>query len=184
MEWSGGEVAKLLARAEQARRAAGALCTSVSAGAWVPASAAGCPAGVRRRYPAHPGAAPLARAAVLRLAAVAGMPGHQLESVRVAVSEVVTQAVGHARRKTHGHVHLTATIAGSELVVLIADDGLGPREPLGQDWAWAVIADGSDEFAVSQRSLGGTEVEMRWHVARDEAAATGGAPTGRFIHSG
>lgn len=173
MKWSGGEVAKLLSRAEQARRDAEALCTAAPTARSVPADGPSRQPIVRRRYDAHPEAIPLARVAVLRIAAVAGMSGGQLDSVRVALSEAVSQAVTRAGSKTQGHIHLTATVARGELVVVIADGGLGPREPLGEDWAQQALAGIADQFTASQRTSGGIEVEIRWRIESADA----GTPT-------
>ncbi|HET8977706.1 MAG TPA: ATP-binding protein [Solirubrobacteraceae bacterium] len=181
MKWSGGEVAKLLSRAEQARRDAEALCTAAPTARPVPADGLSRQPIVRRRYDAAPEAIPLARAAVLRIAAVAGMSGRQLDSVRLALSEAVSQAVMRAGCKTQRHIHLTATVARGELVVLIADEGLGPREPLGDDWAQQALAGIADEFTAWQRSSGGMEVEIRWRIDSVDAGtpALRPAATGR-----
>jgi serine/threonine-protein kinase RsbW len=67
------------------------------------------------------------RRAVAELAAHAGATEDLADAVRLAVSEAVTNVVLHAYRDSSGSVHVSADLAGSELWVLIADDGCGLR---------------------------------------------------------
>ena len=118
----------------------------------------------------------------MRLAARAGMSPGQLNAVRLAVSEAVTNAAVHAYPWSTGQIHLTATVADDRLTAVIADDGVGPRTPArspGPRWGVLLMSRCSDEIAITERGNGGTLVEIRWNLApigesRDEGAALPG----------
>lgn len=118
-------------------------------------------------YPATAEIVPHARRWAADFATEAGAPPETVEAVKLAVSEAVTNAVVHAYRDEPGQVQLTAAAAGDELCVLVADEGEGhqatPRDP-GLGWGLALIADSCDQFMITERSGGGTEVEMRFQL--------------------
>src|SRR5436305_14154053 len=76
-------------------------------------------------YPAIPSSVPRARTALAMFARATGATEEQVEAVRLAVSEALTNAVTHAYGTGSGAVHVSASRAGSELWVLIADEGHG-----------------------------------------------------------
>ncbi len=129
-------------------------------------------------YPAVPEAVPMARERLVAFATQAGARGEQLEGIRLAVSEAVTNAVQHAYHGRTGAVHLSAAAISGELWILIADDGCG-LEPnrnsagLGLGLAW--MAQFSDGLTLMPRASGGLEVRLRFDLldgARgDESAA-------------
>jgi len=122
---------------------------------------------VSESYPAQPDAVPAARAQIGDFALAAGIAGEALHAIRLAVSEAVTNAVRHAYRGRAGMVYVTAASVPGEFVVLVSDDGCGyqtPAENPGFGWGLAVIADATDEFVVTERGGGGTEVRMRFRV--------------------
>ncbi len=118
-------------------------------------------------YPAVAASIPLARRTLARFAASAGATPEQLESIEMAVSEALTNAVVHAYGGDPGDIHVTAAVAGDELWILVADDGRGmrarPRSP-GLGVGLALIAHAADGFAVARRSTGGTELQMRFRI--------------------
>ena len=123
---------------------------------------------VSESYPAQPDAVPAARAQIGDFASDAGVAGEALHAIRLAVSEAVTNAVRHAYRGETGLVYVTAAQVPGEFVVLVSDDGCGyqtPAENPGFGWGLAVIADATDEFVITERGSGGTEVRMRFRVA-------------------
>jgi serine/threonine-protein kinase RsbW len=127
-------------------------------------TSAGCRQ-LTRCYPAVPGAVPQARKALSEFAEAAGASDEQVQAVRLATSEAVTNAVVHAYPQGPGEIYVTAALAGEELWVLIADDGRGlhPRDDSpGLGMGLALISDASDGFAIVNRSTGGTEVRMRF----------------------
>jgi serine/threonine-protein kinase RsbW len=157
---SRGDVSDLLARTAEVQMEADGRGASPAASGRGPDRRI-----VRRCYGAKPEAVPLARAAVARLARAASVPEPQLQAIRLAVSEAVTNVVVHAYGDAEGCVHLTAALAGGELIVLVADDGRGPRNQQRtgrRGWGWPVIAASSDEFTITERDNGGTQVEIRW----------------------
>jgi anti-sigma regulatory factor (Ser/Thr protein kinase) len=114
-------------------------------------------------YPAVAESVPQARHRLAAIAAAAGASDEVLDRVRLAVSEVVTNAVEHAYRSSGGDIQVTAAMTGERLSVLVADDGCGlggshPSRGLGI--GLAVAAQMSDDFTVAPRSAGGVEVRM------------------------
>jgi two-component sensor histidine kinase len=100
----------------------------------------------------------------------------QLESVRLAVSEALSNIVQHAFPDSPGKIDVTAWVVEGELWVLIADDGCGlhagrPSEGLGL--GLALISQVSDGFVVMERGAGGTEVRIRFELspAREESSS-------------
>jgi anti-sigma regulatory factor (Ser/Thr protein kinase) len=118
-----------------------------------------------KSYPALPESVPRARDALSAFATAAGAVGDELEDIRLAASEALTNAVVHAYKGGPGRLHLTAAVAAGELFVLIADDGAGlhagtQRPGLGV--GLALIASICDELTIVKRASGGTELRMRF----------------------
>jgi anti-sigma regulatory factor (Ser/Thr protein kinase) len=122
-----------------------------------------------RSFPAVTETVPRARRTLVDFARAAGGDEDLVESVRLAVSEALTNVVLHAYEEDGGEVHVTAAIAGDELWVLIGDDGhgleVGSHQP-GLGMGLALIAMVSDDFAVVNRSAGGTELRIRFRLDR------------------
>jgi anti-sigma regulatory factor (Ser/Thr protein kinase) len=132
-------------------------------------------------FPAIPESVPKARAALAGFALAAGAAGDQLESIRLAVSEAITNAVLHAYPGATGTFQVTASYTPDELWVLIADDGAGLRPGStrgGLGLGLAVIAQVADDFQIERRSSGGTQLQMRFRlrVADRPFHADGGSP--------
>src|SRR5947209_14507484 len=124
---------------------------------------------VRESFPADPGSIPAARQAIVECAEAAGATPEQVEAIRLASSEALTNAVQYAYRARSGHVHVTARAAGGELWVLIADNGCGihaGHDSDGLGLGLALIAEATDGFAVVERSTGGTELRLRFKLDR------------------
>jgi serine/threonine-protein kinase RsbW len=121
-------------------------------------------------YPAIPEAVPLARRALAAVASAAGAAGEQLDEIRLAVSEALTNAVVHAYRNGDaGRLHVTAAVASDELWVLIGDDGRGLHawnDSRGLGMGLSLISGLSDDFAIVTRASGGTEVQMRFDLRK------------------
>jgi anti-sigma regulatory factor (Ser/Thr protein kinase) len=118
-------------------------------------------------YPATAASVPRARHDLCAYAAQAGVAEDQLDRIRLAVSEAVTNAVRHAYRRARGGVQVTATAVDGELWVLVADDGCGHQTPAtdpGLGWGLALIAEACDDFILAERSDGGTQAKMRFDV--------------------
>jgi anti-sigma regulatory factor (Ser/Thr protein kinase) len=120
---------------------------------------------LRETYPAVDSSVVDARRALAEFAAAAGASEEQVDAVRAAASEALTNVVLHAYPARLGHVHVIARLAGGELWVLIADNGCGlhtGRESGGLGLGLALIARMTDGFSVVERSSGGTEMRMRF----------------------
>jgi stage II sporulation protein AB (anti-sigma F factor) len=116
-------------------------------------------------YPAVADTVPRARTGLAMFARATGATDEQVEAVRLAASEALTNAVLHAYGGESGSVHVSAARTGGELTVLIADDGRGmqhisSRPGLGM--GLTLIASVTDYFAMSKRRGGGTEIRMRF----------------------
>jgi anti-sigma regulatory factor (Ser/Thr protein kinase) len=173
MSWTSERIAALHERVSRARRDAVALRSGERGGThWLLSDN---PEGLEQSYPAEPETVPLVRRAVAEMARKAGATDEQLDGIRLAVSEAVSNAVLYAYAGTTGEVHVTATVIGPEMTVLVADDGCGPRVPArepGLGWGWKLIAQTSDMFTIAQRSTGGTETRIRFRIGTDAAATT------------
>lgn len=128
-------------------------------------------------YPAIPGSVPTARAAVVAAAAEAGATPQVIEDVRLAVSEALTNVVVHAYRGAPepGRFEVAAARAGTEFWVVVSDAGCGmhPRDDSpGLGLGLALIVQLSDGMDVTERSLGGTELVLRFALRDDHAPAT------------
>jgi anti-sigma regulatory factor (Ser/Thr protein kinase) len=120
-------------------------------------------------YPAVVESIPRARLAVAQFANRSGIAGEPLDEVRLVVTEAVTNAVRHAypERTEADAFHLTAAVAGNELWVLVADDGCGyqtPSQDPGLGLGLTLIAQLSQEYVITERSTGGTEVRMQFPI--------------------
>ncbi len=118
-------------------------------------------------FPAVPESVAEARRELKEFAASAGATCRQLDAVRLASSEAVTNAVLHAYRSQPGEVYVTAALVTDELWILVADDGCGlqPRaDRPGLGLGLGLISQVVDEMAVVPRSSGGTEVRMRFDL--------------------
>src|SRR6202043_2175521 len=98
----------------------------------------------------------------------AGATASQVDAVRLAASEALTNAVVHAYRDEPGGIHVNAAVVASELWILISDDGCGlqPRgDRPGLGLGLGLISQVSDDFAIVSRASGGTEVRIRFNLA-------------------
>jgi anti-sigma regulatory factor (Ser/Thr protein kinase) len=118
-----------------------------------------------RAYAAIANSVTLARNALVCVAANAGAEAEQLDAVRLAASEALTNAVIHAYPGRAGRIHVTAWTAPDEVVIQISDDGLGLQagtDTPGLGVGLGLIAQLSDNFDIRQPHSGGTEVRMHF----------------------
>jgi anti-sigma regulatory factor (Ser/Thr protein kinase) len=109
--------------------------------------------------PAAPGAASDARRAVHAVAAGRVGDGY---AVALAVSEAVANVVVHAYRNQDpgsepGEVHVTVTVDGEELLVSVADEGMGMRprpDSTGAGLGLPIMATLADRFEAKQQRRG------------------------------
>ena len=124
-------------------------------------------------YRAEPETVPRARRAMSDFARAAGADSRQIDAVRLASSEAITNAVTHAYREQPGPVYVTAALVEGKLWILIADDGCGlePRtDRPGLGLGLGLISQVSDDLAIVPRAGGGTEVRMRFNITKSERA--------------
>jgi serine/threonine-protein kinase RsbW len=121
-------------------------------------------------YPAVPQAVAQARTSLADFAREAGADQDQLDAIRLAASEAVTNAVMHAYHEgQQGSVQISASYIEDELWLLIADagNGLMPRaNSPGLGLGLALIAQLADEFQILSRGSGGTELRLRFKLGR------------------
>jgi anti-sigma regulatory factor (Ser/Thr protein kinase) len=112
---------------------------------------------------------PAARKALTDFARDAGADGEQLQAVRLAASEAITNAIIHAyERGADGEVSISATYIHDELWLLITDTGRGMRardNSPGLGLGLALIAQLANEFQILNRGSGGTELRMRFDLS-------------------
>jgi serine/threonine-protein kinase RsbW len=120
-------------------------------------------------YPARPESVGEARNALTSFAQSAGADPETLDTIRLATSEAVTNAVMHAYDKGKaGTVQISASYVEDELWLLIADTGKGLRprsNSPGLGLGLALIAQLADEFQILSRGSGGTELRLRFRLA-------------------
>lgn len=112
------------------------------------------------------------------LATEAGGNDEQVDRIRLAVSEAVTNVVEHAYpRGQHGRVQVEAAVDAGELLVLVSDEGAGmssDRVSRGLGLGLALMAEVCDGLTISARSSGGVDVQMRFVLDGAMAAAANG----------
>ncbi len=120
-------------------------------------------------YEATPGSVAEARTRLARFAEAVGAAPRQVDAVRLAASEAMTNCVLHAYRGQPGEIHLHAALVSGALWIRISDDGHGlePRaDRPGLGLGLGLISQVSDDFAVVSRASGGTEVQIRFSLDR------------------
>lgn len=138
-----------------------------SPGGGSPSEPATCRERLRASYRAVPGSVAAVRQAVGKVAIESGATVEQVDAIRLAASEAMTNAVVHGYADGPGKVHVRAAVGASELWVLVCDDGTGLRprsEHSGLGLGLGLIAHACDELAIVKRSSGGTEVRMRFRL--------------------
>ena len=113
---------------------------------------------------------PCARRVVAEWAASNGAIAADLDRIRLAVSEAVTNAVVHAyTAERRGAVRVSAGLGAGELTVLVADEGCGigaaPESP-GLGLGLGVIDECADALTITTRAAGGIQLEMRFRLER------------------
>jgi serine/threonine-protein kinase RsbW/stage II sporulation protein AB (anti-sigma F factor) len=131
------------------------------------ASAVSAP--LRRSLPAVPASVPVLRAAVADYVTAAGVGPPQIDAVKLAVSEAVTNAVMHAYLEADepGEVRVDTCLREGEIRVVVSDDGLGmmPRlDSPGLGVGLPFIADTADTLDIASGEGGGTVLRMSFKV--------------------
>ena len=122
---------------------------------------------LRESHPAVEASVPRTRAMVAGYAVRAGASSEQLDAVRLAVGEAVTNVVEHAYRGRSGPIRLSVAVVPGELWVLVADEGCGRHVPSvhpGLAWGLRLIASSCREFVLAAAADHGTDVRMRFSI--------------------
>jgi anti-sigma regulatory factor (Ser/Thr protein kinase) len=130
---------------------------------------------LRQSYPAVASSIPAARQSVCDFASSVGAGPEQVQAIRLAVSEALTNVVQFAYPWRTGQIHITGRLADGELWILIADTGCGihaGRESDGLGLGLALISHVTDGFSVVERSSGGTELRLCFKVAAPDRGAS------------
>jgi len=120
-----------------------------------------------RRY-ADALAVPTLRTDVCAFVALAGVGSTVVDSVRLAVSEAVTNAVQHSYRDRDpaGDVAVTAEVFERRVQIVVADAGIGfaPRlDSPGLGLGLPLIAQVCDRLEIRPGSFAGTDVHMTFN---------------------
>ncbi len=122
---------------------------------------------LKRSYPTVGGSVREARTAITAFAREVGARDDQLDAIRLAASEALSNAVRFAYPARDGHIHVNAWVAAGELWVLITDNGCGLHAGADSDGlglGLALIAKVCDGFSIVEHSCGGTEVRLRFDL--------------------
>ena len=125
---------------------------------------------LRRALPAVPSSVTAMRADVADFVTAAGIGEPLLTSVKLAVSEAVTNAVMHAYigAEQPGEVRLDARVDEGRVLVTVADDGCGmaPRlDSPGLGVGLPFIAHTTDTLEIEPGDSGGTRLRMSFRIA-------------------
>ena len=116
-------------------------------------------------YPAIASSVPVARREVAKFAAAAGARREQVEAIRLAASEAVTNVVLHTSGDASARVRVDADVDHGALSVQVSDDGAGLRprpDRRGLGLAMALIAQAAEDLEVVRAESGRTELRMRF----------------------
>jgi len=125
---------------------------------------------LRRALPAVPSTVTALRTEVAAFVVGAGIGDPRLlSSVKLAVSEAVTNVVVHAYEGADepGEVRLWASLEGDRMHVTVSDDGCGmvPRlDSPGLGVGLPFIAYNSDTLDIGHNDRGGTELRMSFRI--------------------
>jgi anti-sigma regulatory factor (Ser/Thr protein kinase) len=128
-------------------------------------------------YEADPESVGRARADLARFATGAGATSMQVDDVRLAVSEAVTNAVQHGYRGSPGRVQIAAGATDRELWIIVCDSGSGMQlstDRPGLGLGLGLIAQVTDHMTIVPRRAGGTELRMRFDLPSGAPGAQAG----------
>lgn len=99
----------------------------------------------------------------------------KMEDVLLALSEAATNAAVHAYAGSPGPVTVAARVDGDRMAIRVRDQGRGmtPRvQSTGLGVGLALIACVAESLELRERSEGGTDVSMVFHLADDPASVS------------
>lgn len=116
-----------------------------------------------KAFPAEPSSLRAIRREIGEIARACGLTDGRLHDVRLAVSEVVSNAITHGYGGAGGEVRVRVCEGNGELLVVIADDGAGmaPRvDSPGLGLGLPMVATVCERLELVTPDRGGTEVHM------------------------
>jgi serine/threonine-protein kinase RsbW len=125
-------------------------------------------------FPSTPPGVGAIRREIAAFAQRCGMSPQGVDAVRLAVSEAATNAVIHAYRDSEGDLSVRAGVENGELVVVVADRGVGlaPRgDSPGLGLGMPLMASVTSRFRIVSRGAG-TEVHMAFPLDGSGGART------------
>lgn len=140
--------------------------------------------------PSRPENVSMARLVVAQMAAQLGFTVAEVEEIKVAVSEAVTNAIVHGYRDRSGTVRVEACARPGELEVVVSDEGAGiedvaqarqpawSTDPERMGLGFVFMENFMDSVEVDSRPGRGTQVVMRKRVGDvygSAAASSGGS---------
>jgi serine/threonine-protein kinase RsbW/stage II sporulation protein AB (anti-sigma F factor) len=131
---------------------------------------------LRRSAPATPASVARLRSAVADHLIAAGIVSLQVQRIKLAVSEAISNAVLHAYQgaAAPGDVHVAVEILRGAVHVTVSDDGGGmsPRmDSPGAGLGLPIIASVATSFEVSHRERSGTQLRMSFAAEVAEQSA-------------
>lgn len=126
------------------------------------------------RKPAVPESVPALRRAAADFAQASGAPESVVSSVKLAVTEAVTNAVIHAYLEIEvGEVQLEGWREAGTLIITVCDDGRGMRPRVdspGLGMGLPLIAQMADEVdVIDSLEVPGTRLQMRFALTQTRA---------------
>lgn len=156
-----------------------------------PAGAAGAQRWIELHLPSLPENVGIARVAVAAFAGQLPFTLSEIEEIKVAVSEAVTNAIVHGYGHPHGIVTVRAEHNGSRLLVVVRDRGRGiedveqarrpafSTDPERMGMGFAFMEAFMDEVGVESAVGEGTTVRLYKRPRPQEGARGGGSPEER-----
>lgn len=123
---------------------------------------------LNEQYPAVAPSVPAARHAAAEFAARGGAEEERVQDIALATSEAVSNAVQYAYGRSGGWIELNGWLAGDELWLVIADDGVGLQAgcaSVGLGLGLALISQLTDQVSIHDRAYGGTELRMSFDLS-------------------
>ena len=119
----------------------------------------------RRAFPARADAVRQIRHELGEIARECGLTDRGIDDVRLAVSEVVTNAIvhGYGQSGAEGEIRVQVFLSGEEMLIVVADDGAGVAPRVGSPGmglGLPVVAALAMRFEVRSQEGEGAEVHM------------------------
>jgi anti-sigma regulatory factor (Ser/Thr protein kinase) len=135
--------------------------------------------------PAHPSFVPLAHLVVARIATLYGLPPRQVDTLRLALTELVANAVRHAYPSGHrGSFQVRVSKESDRLIMVVIDHGderdreqaSGCDDGLGLGMELSIVRELAERVDISRTPGGGWTVRVGFLAHMTSGAPNGGPP--------